>query len=221
MNALYFQLKETSSFSKNNLDLKLSEYLSHRNGTYVEIGANDGIQQSNSKYFETFKSWSGVLIEPHAGNFKALKKNRSRRNFFANFACVDFSHRGEYVELIYSDLMTTAVNLESDLDSLAAHITESESYLKRGSVHSFRSPARTMNQILIESRLPNEIDFLSLDVEGAEMSVLKGIDHEKFRFKCILVECRNLNRMIEYLKDHSYILENKFSEHDYLFINVR
>jgi FkbM family methyltransferase len=173
IDVIYFRTRGTLSFSKNNLDLQLARYLPHRNGTYVEIGANDGIQQSNTKYFESFRGWSGILIEPYGDNFLKLKRNRSRRNYFVNCACVDFSYIGDEINLIYSDLMTTSIGLDTDLKSLETHILQSEKFLKRGSVHTFHADARTMNSILLESPLPNLIDLLSLDVEGAELSVLK------------------------------------------------
>jgi FkbM family methyltransferase len=214
-------MRGSSSFSKNSLDLKLSKYLNHRNGTYVEIGANDGIEQSNSKYFEVFKGWSGVLIEPSPENFKELQRNRSKRNFFANCACVPFSYEKPFVELMYSDLMTTSLDLENDLMSIEDHIIESKKYLKRGEVHTFQSQARTMTDVLKESNFKKTFDFLSLDVEGAELSVLQGIDHDEYRFRYILIECRDIKRMETYLKNVDYVLREIFSEHDYLFENVR
>ena len=217
----YFRFRGSISFSKNSLDLKLSQYLQNENGTYVEIGENDGIQQSNSKYFEVFKGWSGFLIEPSPENFKALKRNRSKRNFFANCACVPFSYEKPFIELIYSDLMTTSLDLENDLKSLEDHITEYQKYLKRGGIHTFKAKARTMTDVLRESNFQQIFDFLSLDVEGAELSVLQGIDHDFYRFRFILVECREIERMTTYLKKVGYVLKDIFSEHDYLFENVR
>jgi hypothetical protein len=117
--------------------------------------------------------------------------------------------------------MTTTIGLESDLGSLDAHILESQKYLKRGLVHSFQSEARTMDSILRESNLPRLIDFLSLDVEGAEISVLKGINHDSFRFRYILVECREPERMKSFLHNHDYVFVDKLSTHDYLFKDVR
>lgn len=148
-----------SSFSINKLDVKLAECLRHRNGSYVEIGANNGIQQSNSKYFETFKGWRGVLIEPAIDNFIELKRNRNKGNYFANYNCVPFDYSEKYVNLIYSDLMTTSIGLENDLESMEKQIGESKKYLKRGTVHSFQAKACTMNKILVESTLPNKIEF--------------------------------------------------------------
>ncbi|MGB3512174.1 MAG: tetratricopeptide repeat protein [Microcoleaceae cyanobacterium] len=51
------------SFALNQLDIKLTPYLSWENGFFIEAGANDGISQSNSLYFEKYKKWQGILIE--------------------------------------------------------------------------------------------------------------------------------------------------------------
>ena len=215
----YFKTRGTTSFAKNNLDIKLASKMPYRDGFYIEIGANDGIQQSNSKYFEVFKGWRGVLIEPFVPNYELLRKKRSRKNIFFNCACVPFGYKSLEVELIYSDLMTTSLSLENDLESIEKHIEISQEYLRNGYVHQFSAPARTMNELLILCQAPQFIDFLSLDVEGAEIGVLQGIDHEQFRFKYILLECRDLNKMKEYLLLVGYELIEKISEHDYLFKN--
>lgn len=214
---LYFRLRGIKGFSKNNLDRKIEKYLDYKNGYYVEIGANNGIQQSNTKYFETFKGWRGVLIEPAPSNFEELKKTRSKNNFFANSACVDFDYKLENIELIYSDLMTITLGIENDLVSIEKHIEDSEEYLKKGNVHRFVANARTMQNILNEAKSLKNIDLLSLDVEGSELSVLRGINHSEYRFKYILIECRDIDKMQKYLHGVGYVLVEKMSIHDYLF----
>src|SRR5258708_39074986 len=52
-----------SHVALNDLDRKLAQYFSFRNGTFIEAGANDGITQSNTYWFERFRGWRGVLIE--------------------------------------------------------------------------------------------------------------------------------------------------------------
>ena len=45
-------------FGLHNLDRKLEKYLDYEKGYFVELGANNGVSQSNTKYFELFKKWS-------------------------------------------------------------------------------------------------------------------------------------------------------------------
>jgi len=216
---IYFSLKRRKSFSLNMLDLKIEELLPLNNGFYVEIGANDGISQSNTKYFEVYKGWHGVLVEPYLINYKILQKARSKRNYFFNCACVPFDYEFSNVDLVYLNLMTTSTNLENDLESLSDHLEESKKHIDPAHIHKFQANARTMNSLLIEAGAPKLIDLLSLDVEGAEISVLRGIDHEQFRFKYILIECRNLRKMEEYLLETNYTLFSQVSHHDFIFKN--
>lgn len=209
-------------FGLNNLDAQLSQILNFKNGYFVELGANDGITQSNTKHFELFKGWKGVLIEPSMEQFVKCKRNRSKRNHFVNAACVSFSNKKEFVEMVYSNLMTTSLNTESDLINLAEHLSNARKFLN--SEHDqfhFQARARTLNSILEEVCAPSQINLLSLDVEGSEMEVLKGLNHEQFRFSYVCIECRDITKMREYLIQHDYILETQLSEHDFLFKDGR
>jgi hypothetical protein len=78
-----------------------------------------------------------------------------------------------------------------------------------------------LNSILLEANAPKLIDFLSLDVEGSEIEVLKGVDHEIFRFRYPPIECRDITRLSDYLRGVHYRLVEKFNEHNYLFANER
>jgi hypothetical protein len=70
---------------------------------------------------------------------------------------------------------------------------------------------------LREARSPNRIDLLSLDVEGSELEVLKGLDHLEYRFSFIVIEIRNFETMNSYLISLGYQLVEKMSTHDYLY----
>ena len=87
-------------FGLNNLDEKISKYFEYKDGYFVELGANDGITQSNTKYFELHKGWTGVLIEPSPTQYAQLKKSRSKRSKFFNCACVGFDFPKETIELM-------------------------------------------------------------------------------------------------------------------------
>ena len=196
------------SYSLNNLDRKIEKYFNYRNGFFVELGANDGVNQSNTLYFERNKNWKGLLIEPYLPNYLKCIKNRSKKNYFFCNACVSFNYKKAFVKLIYNNLMTIPVGVESDL--------RNQDYVGNGQF-IFGAPATTLNKLLKKSNAPKKIDFLSLDVEGGEIEVLKGINHNIFRFKLICVEARNINKIKKYLNSFNYELKEKLSSADYLF----
>ena len=99
-----------------------------------------------------------------------------KNNIFCN-ACVDFDFKDKYVEMKYADLMTISNNLDLDIISMDEHIKSVEAHLKKNQpIFDFGAKAVTLTSLLNISNAPKMIDFISLDVEGAELSVLKGID---------------------------------------------
>ena len=209
-------------FSLNQLDRKLEKYVDYDNGYFVELGANDGITQSNSLYFERQRNWRGLLVEPAPQNFLKCRQNRSVRNSIYCAACVSFDYAQEFVRIAYSNLMSTSLSLESDIQDPRAHSKMGDRFLGSGeTIFEFGAVARTLNALLLDAHAPKKIDFLSLDVEGAELEVLKGIDHQTFRFKYLLVECRDFARLSAYLEKQGYCYIEKLSEQDYLFASVQ
>jgi FkbM family methyltransferase len=117
--------------------------------------------------------------------------------------------------------MTVSLDGRSDIEDKWGHAHEGNPFLNSGEVvHEFSIEAITLNEILITADSPKEIDLLSLDVEGAELEVLSGIDHKCFRFKYICLESRDLYAVTEYLLVHNYEFVESLSKHDYLFKNM-
>lgn len=208
-------------FALNDLDEKLVEYLPGKPGFFLEIGGNDGFTQSNTKALELYKGWAGVLVEPFEGNFKRMSRTRSKSCHLVHAACVPFGYGKETVEFTFSDLMSVANDLDVILSDADSHIDRGRKWLKNNfSLESFSAPARTVNEILLEVKAPQIIDFFSLDVEGAEFEVLKGVDHEAFRFTHLLVETGDLSRMTAYLGSIGYQYVDALTDHDFLFKDV-
>jgi FkbM family methyltransferase len=200
------------------LDRKLEAYLDFDGGFFVELGANDGVAQSNTLYFERQRGWRGVLIEPILHNFLKCQANRAGDNAFFCAACVSESYPDPYLRLTYSNLMTTPHGVDSDVDDPQAHARSGSIYLPGGEAPvEVMAVARTLDSLLDEAGAPGEMDLLSLDVEGGELEVLKGLSHERRRFRYMLVECREPQRLETYLAQHGYALIDKLSQHDYLF----
>ena len=196
--------KKTKTFFKkfrkfnalNNLDKKLLQYINYKNGFYIECGANDGVDQSNTWHFEKFKNWHGILIEAHQEIFRELKKNRDKRNILVNKFLVSNNYKSQRVNISNNDLM-----------SKFSTTNEGSSF----------STSATLTEVLKNSNAPKLIDLFSLDVEGYEFEVLEGIDFKNFKFKYFLIETNNFNNLNNYLNAKKYKFIDKFSNHDYLF----
>jgi FkbM family methyltransferase len=200
------------------LDRKIEKYLNYDGGFFVELGANDGRLSSNTLYYERYKGWRGVLVEPAPNLFLECRRNRSDQNHVACAACVSFDYKEEFVKILYSDSMSVSLGIESDIPDRTAHAELGRQFLRAGeTVFAFGAVARTLDSILREAQAPRLIDFLSLDVEGSELEVLRGIDHDAFAFRYLLVECRHLARLQAFLTPLGYALVERFNEHDYMF----
>ena len=78
--------------------------------------------------------------------------------------------------------------------------------------YSYGALARPLTSLLDEVSAPSAFDLLSLDVEGNELAVLKGLDFRKYQPKWMLVETRNSD-VSDYLSDRSYEEVAKLSEY--------
>jgi len=151
------------------IDEKLKEILNYNNGFYIECGANDGITQSYTHNLELEKNWSGLLIEPSSKVFNRLKTNRSSKNIFYNQALVSKDYVG--------DTVLGDFDGDSAVNGLMAKIGN-------GVVEVKCSP---LSHIINKENI-KYVDFFSLDVEGYELEVLKGINFDVVYFKYILIE---------------------------------
>lgn len=211
--------RPSSSFGLAGLDKLLIEAIDTSANYYVEIGANDGVQQSNTLALELFYGWNGLLIEPVDSTFQKLKKNRNgRRNHLLKAACVSEDFRSPSVDIIYSNLLSIGIGLDTDIDDPFEHADFGKRFLGPDDVVRVESvPAITMTRALELAKAPGKIGLLSLDVEGAELEVLKGVDFKKYYFDWIIVESRKVSRISEFLGKRGYVLLSQLSHHDYLF----
>ena len=199
------------------IDMMLEDKLPHRDGFYVELGANDGVD-SNSHYFELNKGWKGVLIEPAPNLYLSCVKRRGANNVVFCNACVPFGYDEEFVRMKYCDSMTISDNLDLDIGDHDKFVETGDQFLDGGeSTFVFGAKSATLNSLLKKAEAPALIDFLSLDVEGAELDVLKGVDFTKYNFRYMVIECRDIDIMNAYLAEFNYSLEKKITHHDYLF----
>jgi hypothetical protein len=109
-----------------------------------------------------------------------------------------------------------------DINDIRQHALTGKQFLQPDEeVFTFGAEARTLQDILVTAQAPKKIDLFSLDVEGVELQVLEGVDHNTFRFGWLLIECRSFPRMNAYLVERGYKFICALSEHDYLFTDIR
>jgi len=164
-------------------DLLVLELLAHkRGGFYVDVGARYWHKGSNTFALDYYHGWSGICVEPDSHFFRGLAINRTCSVICNN--PID-SDEGQTVSFSYAIRQTTkkpghdngkkiTVNMRSIMDKLG----------KRWHV-------------------PAVIDYLSLDVEGAEYSTLRGIDFDRYVFLIVSVERPTLDLHL-LLTKHGY-----------------
>jgi FkbM family methyltransferase len=177
------------SYALNQLDLKLLPYIDFRNGIFVEVGANDGISQSNTLYFEKYKGWRGLLIEAIPALAKKCLQNRPRC-IVENCALVASDYPEKTIEMRYCNLMSIVKGGLNSADDEQKHILNAKKTLTEDEeTYVVGVPAKTLSEVLNEHRVVH-VDLLCLDVEGYEAQVLKGIQFDSHRIELMLVEVR-------------------------------
>ena len=172
------------------VDLKILPYLKDiDNGFFVEAGALDGLFMSNTKILEDL-GWTGLLIEPSHKAVIECRKNR--KNLVEECALVskDFKDNQVLGDFIFDGQSGTGA-WSSITRGAYGYQTAGRFYAMKIAV-----PAKTLANIFKEYEI-KKVDFLSLDVEGYELEVLKGIDFNEVDINFILVEINNLEYTLE------------------------
>jgi FkbM family methyltransferase len=151
-------------------------------GTFLEIGGYTGVDLSNSFFFEKKYDWRGLLVEGHPANQKILRSNQQIRSnsviATAAICSLDANDNPGSVNFTTGGGPVGAIASE-------AHQKFLEYWHKNeGTLQVSCLPL----QLLLESTGLIDIDLFSLDVEGAELFVLKTIDFRITNIHVILVE---------------------------------
>ena len=148
--------------------------------TYVELGAFNGIEESNTRFFDDCLGWEGVLIEANPSPWAQLIVNRphSHRVSFAASCSVEESLANKTVAF-----HNRAFTNSAQADTKNAYNGEKTVDVPCGSL------TPVLNDLLPDN---GHVDFFSLDVEGAEPMVLEHIDFDTLDIHLMIVE--NVNQ---------------------------
>ena len=174
--------------SLNGIDRKLERVLDRDGGYFVEAGANDGVAQSNTYYFEKMRGWTGTLVEPVPE--LAAECRRNRRATVVEAALVAAEVRGATVDIHFAGLMSVLDEALGDAAATASHVAAGLKVQALSRTYVAKVPARTLSGILDETGNGREVDLLSLDVEGGELAALQGLDLARHAPRFICVEAR-------------------------------
>lgn len=178
-------------------------------GTYLELGGLDGVTFSNSHLFEFAFDWSGVLIEPNPSSFAKLQKNRPNNHLHHAAICdsvqtVHFLSDGHGAVSGVYEFMAPSFRKQW-------HPSINAKNLEEGATKVSCKPLKDI--LSSDFTKPKHIDFLSLDVEGAEFEVLKTIDFTKQQFGVVFYEADGHNpkkneMMKTWLESEGYIFRS-------------
>lgn len=147
-----------------------------RGGYFVEVGVGDGVAHSNTRLLEASYGWSGLLIEPNFALWDAIRQTRR-----ASLApCAASASEGE---LLFHRVATP------ELSYVGNDVPHDD--LQRPVLESRVVKTKTLDAILSEHGAPQDMDYLSIDVEGHELEVLSGFDVNRWRPKAITIEYNN------------------------------
>ncbi len=196
-------LKKSSSQLGQDRDV-ISYFEGKKDGVFLNIGAHMGLALDNTVELEKSYGWRGICAEPDPYAFKKLEENRPLCD---NHNVLLYDQDGLDVDFYsYGMLSGTKGDLGKHADKAM-----------KGSVIKLKT--RTLQSLLDEVGAPTKIDFMSLDTEGSELKILKGIDLEKYRIEFIDLE-HNFEKekrleIREYLtsRGYTYLTDNYFDDY--------
>ena len=186
----------------------LSQLGTKSSGYFVEVGAADGIANSNTLLFEKKLNWKGLLVEPCRSSHIELNKNRDchidqRAAFSQSDLELNFIEMGkEKIDSVY----------QKQFSHLS--INDNNNLPNKHKESNYKVKTIRLSSLLDEINAPNNIDYLSIDTESTEPQVLAGIDFCRYKFKVITIEHNfiNKNRSIIYKRLSSLGYKRVFKE---------
>jgi len=166
------------TYSQFGQDLEVLKFYNNKtDGFFIEIGALDGLEISNTFLLEQNYQWKGICVEPIPYRFDALCRNRPN-SFCCDKAVYSESNKEEifYIANIGDGISGLRDHLDCHKDKVFADKTE------------IIVTTITFNDLLEQYNAPLFIDYLSLDTEGSELEILKSVDLQKYTFGLIDVE---------------------------------
>jgi len=169
-------------------------------GFFVDIGAHDGVSLSNTYFFEKERGWKGVCFEPNPIVFNKLCQNRNSIN---HNCCVGSDDSiVDFWQIEGAAEMLSGIKIYYDKDHLSR--INKENAVSGGTINEIKVPVKPLNSF--PELQKKVIDYVSLDTEGNELSVLQSIDFSELDIKTFSVENNYHNLELDrILKENGFV----------------
>jgi FkbM family methyltransferase len=184
----FAQVRNRSSFSQFGEDLFLANYFRGRSGFYIDVGGNHPFRISNT-YLLYRMGWRGVVVEPIRRMYNKHRRFRPR-DIQINSAAGSVEGKLIFREMIPAVLSTCDKQ-------------ESEELICNGSARlwsEYTVPVLTVSELYRVHLAPNPVSLLSVDTEGFDLNVLRGVDWDCIRPEVIVCEANNAESSTETMR---------------------
>jgi FkbM family methyltransferase len=200
LHSIYIKHKffiKKKSYAMNNEDTAVLNYFKDRkNGFYVDVGCYHPIHRNNTHLLHK-QNWSGINIDTSQFSIDLFNYMRPKD---LNYNCA-ISDKNENIKLFY----------QKELSQLSTTEKGQAESVFQGNIKEKEMQAFTLDEVLNRDRYKkSKIDFLDIDVEGADLKVLKGLSFDKFKPELICIEIHEkeveLSEIYKFLVDKKYEL---------------
>lgn len=196
-----FRIPAGFTFSQGAEDIISPYLLKTERGTYVDVGCNEPVRFSNTFSFY-LQGWRGVNIDANEELIDLCRKIRKKD--ISICAAVSDSEK----EVVFHKSKESAVStIDENRLKEWAKLWEFKDEDKK--VVTTQTLTKILKEHLGDSRT---VDLLSIDVEGHDFNVLKGLNLNIYRPKVIIIECHSIagienTEIYRYLADNNYVLK--------------
>jgi len=171
-------------------------------GFFVEFGSLDGVDTSNTYILEKYHGWHGIIAEPLPRFYDELHRNRACA---IDHRCV-FSYSGDVVQF-------GEVEDFPAVSTLISHKDQQSMWKEKRQTNKIHDVVTvSLDDLLDEHNAPAVIDYLSIDTEGSEFTILSTHSFKR-PFNTISVEYANA--------DERHKLYNLLTYHKYIRVHAK
>ena len=170
--------------------------------TFLEFGASDGVNLSNTFLLENNFSWSGVLAEPDTQWLTLLKKNRPNTKIISKCIWKNSSEKLKFFSSEIAVLSTLNTFKHSDAESMPGN---TKARLKSGKIIEVETIS--LNQVIEKEFDDRSPTYISIDTEGSEFEILNSFNFSKYHPNVFTIE-HNFTKFQD--KIDKLMLENNY-----------